>query len=620
MNQPKESPRETESTETRSTSGIDAQQWAQAEARLREYEKVVEGLEEMIVVVDRDYRYLLANRAFVARRGMPRDEIVGRFVWEVLGKNFFEEVVKHKLDECFTGHVVRYEAKYQYPELGQRDLLLSYFPIEDVSGVERVACVLQDITEHKQAEAALRVSEQKYKKIFSFAPVGIYQSLPDGTIITANRTMATMLGYDSVDELLKLNLERDIYFNPSDRQPLIAEFRHPEVSRNIEVAWKRKDGSLIWVQLEAHHIRNSNGDSEHCEAFVRNVTEQRQAREALRQSEERYRELFENSKDAIYVHDLHGRYTSANLAAEQLTGFTREEIIGKHYSNFIAPRFLKEARENFCLKIDVPIETTYEAEVVSKNGTRTPVEVTSRMIYKDGAVVGVQGTVRDISERKRAEDVLQTYSRRLIEAQEAERQKIARELHDEIGQILTAVNLNLQALKTSCETKACAPRVAESMAIIDEALKHVRELSLELRPSLLDDLGLVAALRWYVARYNLRSGIAAQVTCDSDIGGIPHEVSTACFRIAQEALTNSARHSRATKANVDVQKRNGDLHLAIRDNGIGFDAQLFLNGMASFALGLRGMQERALAVSGRIEVDSQIGQGTKVLVIVPLKK
>src|SRR5947208_10023551 len=141
----------------------------------------------------------------------------------------------------------------------------------------------------------------------------------------------------------------------------------------------------------------------------------RRAQKALHESEERYRELFENSRDAIYVHDLGGRYVSVNRAAELLSGFDRQDILGKHYSNFIAPRNLKNARENFCRKLDVPVETSYEAEVVCKNGHRVPVEISSRMIYREGHAVGVQGIARDITERKRVQQTLQDYSRRLME-------------------------------------------------------------------------------------------------------------------------------------------------------------------------------------------------------------
>jgi len=217
-----------------------------------------------------------------------------------------------------------------------------------------------------------------------------------------------------------------------------------------------------------------------------------QAESALRDSEERYRELFENSRDAIYSHDMNGRYTSVNRAAEELTGYSREEIVGKHYSNFVRPAYLKTVRENFCRKLDVPLETTYETEVACKDGTRKPVEVTSRLIYRDGEPVGVLGTVRDISERKRAQRALQTYSRRLVNAQEAERENIVRELHESIGQSLKAISLNLKAIQTSGEVPASAvSRLRESTDVIEGILRRVRELSSELRPASHDEPGSV---------------------------------------------------------------------------------------------------------------------------------
>jgi len=123
-----------------------------AEERLRDYEKVVEGVGEMIVVVDRNYRYLLANRAFLDYRGLQKEQLLGRSIPDVLNKGVFESVVKEKLDECFRGSIVKYAMKYTYPKLGERDLLLSYFPIDGPNGIDRAACVLQDITEQKRAE------------------------------------------------------------------------------------------------------------------------------------------------------------------------------------------------------------------------------------------------------------------------------------------------------------------------------------------------------------------------------------------------------------------------------------------------------------------------------------
>ena len=336
-------------------------------------------------------------------------------------------------------------------------------------------------------------------------------------------------------------------------------------------------------------------------------------------SEERYRELFENSRDAIYVHDLGGRYVLVNRAAEELSGYQRDEILGKHYSNFIAPRHLREARENFCRKLDVPIETTYEAEVVCRNGVRIPVEVSSRMIYENGEAVGVQGTVRDITERKRAQEILQTYSHRLIEAQEAERQNIAQELDDKISHVLSELRDKLTSLQNETEATRAQSQIVEAIERVDEALIQIRDLSQDLRTSQLDELGLAAALRWYVTRYTMRSGIAAEVIGDSAMGTLPHEVETACFRIMQEALANTARHSRATRATVQIERRNGQLHLAVHDNGIGFNSRKLLDGATAARVpGLRGMQERALAIRGQIEINSRPGSGTDIILDVPL--
>jgi len=135
------------------------------EERLREFERVVESLEEMIVVVNRGYKYVLANRAFLSYRGLTKEQLVGRSLAEVLNPGIFETIVKEKLDECFRGKVVKYELKYKYPEIGERDLSITYLPVEGQIGIDRAACVLQDVTESKQAEEALRASEREQHKI-----------------------------------------------------------------------------------------------------------------------------------------------------------------------------------------------------------------------------------------------------------------------------------------------------------------------------------------------------------------------------------------------------------------------------------------------------------------------
>jgi len=168
---------------------------------------------------------------------------------------------------------------------------------------------------------------------------------------------------------------------------------------------------------------------------------------------------------------------------------------------------------------------------------------------------------------------MKALSQGLIAAQEAERRRVARELHDEIGQALTAVKIDLQAAQRIKEPEAIARHLEESIAIVERALQQVRNLSLDLRPSLLDDLGLVTALRWYVDRQAQRTGMAMQFTAESMDSRLSTELETACFRVAQEALTNVIRHAGAVSVGIDLYKTLGCLTLMIRDNGKGFDVQ-----------------------------------------------
>jgi len=352
------------------------------------------------------------------------------------------------------------------------------------------------------------------------------------------------------------------------------------------------------------------------------IAERNRVEAALRESEERYRELFENARDAMYVHDLKGTYISVNHAAEELTGYSRDEIVGHNFAEFISAEHVKQVRNSFCGKLATRGQTSYEVDVIAKDGRRVPVEVSSRAIYENGEIVGVQGTARDITDRKQAQDALQMFSRQLIEAQEEERRRIARELHDQIGQVLTAVKMNLHTVQRVCNGTEEGAHIKDNIEAVDEALRLVRDLSVDLRPPLLDDLGLVTALRWYVDRYARRTGIVAEVTVDlkDPSERFSRELETACFRIAQEALTNVVRHARATAVLVSLRKDDAILVLSVKDDGVGFDHEaLHRRAPRAATLGLLGMQERAHAAGGVVEVHSRISKGTEIRLKLPLR-
>jgi len=360
----------------------------------------------------------------------------------------------------------------------------------------------------------------------------------------------------------------------------------------------------------------------HVAELEERIAERKRAEAALRESEERYRELFENARDAIYVHDLEGNYMRVNRAAEQLSGYTRNEIVGHNFVEFVAPEHVRQVRKSFCAKLAEQGATSYEVDVIAKDGRRIPVEVSSRAIYENGLLVGVQGMARDITERKVAQDALQMFSRQLIEAQEDERRRIARELHDQIGQVLTAIKMNLHTVQQDCNSTEAGSHIKDNIEAVDEALRLVRDLSIDLRPPLLDDLGLVTALRWYVDRYAKRTGLNVDVVVElaDENERFSREVETACFRIAQEALTNIVRHAQASQILVCVAKDENNLSLSVKDDGVGFDIESLRKRATRMAtLGLISMQERAHAAGGTIDIDSVPSQGTEVRFKLPLE-
>ena len=259
-----------------------------------------------------------------------------------------------------------------------------------------------------------------------------------------------------------------------------------------------------------------------------------------------------------------------------------------------------------------------ELVVGRPDGTRVPV-LASVVPLRDGSgsLIGAVSCLQDISERKRAEerlqeshDKLQLLSRRLVESQETERRHIARELHDEVGQTLTVAEMNLQAVMNSPAASRLREHLNKSLEAVERVLGQVRDLSLSLRPSMLDDLGLEPALRWYTRQQAGLTGLQAAFEADPLEDRLDPIIETACFRVAQEALTNVSRHALARSVTVSLRQEDGRLHLIVRDDGVGFDVALLRQqAVHGASLGLLSMEERATLVEGCLELKSAPGQG-----------
>ena len=363
------------------------------------------------------------------------------------------------------------------------------------------------------------------------------------------------------------------------------------------------------------------------QALEHREVERHSADYALKASELRYRRLFETAQDGILILNADtGQIDDVNPFLTDMLGYTREQLLGNKLWE-IGPfkdtkaskaEFRELQREAYVRYEDLPLETS--------DGKSINVEFVSNVYQVNGGKV-IQCNIRNITERKQAEAKrkeynrkLQVLSRRLVEAQETERRNIARELHDEIGQALTVMQLNLQAMLQSPGADALTPRLNESLKVVERVLEQVQDISLDLRPSILDDLGLEPALRWYTDRQAALVELKVEFHADRLEQRLDPVIETECFRVAQEALTNVVRHAQAKVVTVVLRKEDGQLHLCVRDDGIGFDvAAIREKAVHGASLGLLSMEERAALAGGGLEFKSTPGQGTDVQAWFPLK-
>ena len=256
----------------------------QTEERLREYQRVVEGLEEMIVVVDRQYRYLIANSAFLNFRAMSAKQVIGHFVEEVVGKDVFAETVKEKMDQCFLGKVVHYEFTDDSPQLGTREFFVSYFPIAGRSAVDRIACVLQDITERNWAEEELRKSEERFSKAFRNSPVAITISTEEeGRYLDVNDAFLLMLGWQRRDVIGHTAAELHFWAEPLDRAEMVRQVKEAEQVAKLSIRYKTAKGETREAEVWAEPIEL---DGQRCVlAITRDVTEAQRLEAQFRQAQ-----------------------------------------------------------------------------------------------------------------------------------------------------------------------------------------------------------------------------------------------------------------------------------------------------------------------------------------------
>ena len=520
---------------------------------------------------------------------------------------------------------------------------LQVFRKEILWDTERQFQVLySDITDRKRAEEELHITFEKYRVLFDAFPLGISITDAVGHIIETNRES---------ERLLKISREEQIsrnYVGPEwqiicpDGTPMpvheyasVRAMKENCLVENVEMGIVKGNQEITWINVTAAPIPLKNFG---VAIAYGDITARKQAEEALRENEIRYRELFNNisSGAAIYEVTNNGNdfiFKDFNLAGERLDGDRKEDIIGKSIYQ-VRPGINKFGLlEVFKRVWTTGISEHYPAKFYQDEQLQGWYE---NFVYRlpSGEIVAVYD---DITERKQAEEELRVsraqlraLAGRLQQIREEERLMVAREIHDEMGGGLTGLKMDLSWLLRKIgnadpgeERVALMDKIHTSNALIDQMIKVVRRISADLRPSVLDDLGMIAALSWQSQEFTSRTEIQCEFVTSIDYINLEDETAIGVFRVFQEALTNVIRHSQATKVVVvlreDERSLFGDesLVLEIRDNGRGITEEEILN---PESLGLLGMKERVLAFGGEFSIRGEPGGGTSLVLKIPRHK
>lgn len=605
----------------------------QNEERLREYEKAVEGSEEMIAVVDRHYRYLIANRKFLSMRKMTRQQVLGHSVGEVLNPGIFETVVKEKMQECFQGRVIRYEMKYAYPEIGERDILVSYFPIEGAKGVDQIACIFHDITERKRAEEALRASEERLRLAQQAAHVGTFEwniqtgvdtwtpeleaihGLPPGGFGGTQTAWENLVHPDDLAQVL-LWVDEAL----RTRRPMTGEWR---------VIWP--DGSVHWIAARWQVLITESGEPLRMVGVNLDVTERRQAQEtmqkinsaleqqtsALQSREELLKIFVKNVPAGVAMLDREMRYLQVSDRFCADYSLDSSKALGRsHYELFPdQPERWKEVHRRALAGETVRADEDRWDREEGAVWVRWEVRPWRN---SDGLPGGILIFAEDITRRKKMEEALAGMSRKLIEAQEQERTRIARELHDDINQRLALLSIEMEIARQNPpnSTRQVSRLLDEFRKHIIQVSSQVQSISHQLHSSQLEYLGVVAAMDSFCCELAERQNLVIDFKHDDLPKPLSSEVSLCLFRILQEALHNAARHSNTRRFEVKLGCSLHQAHLMVSDQGSGFDVEAATN---KGGLGLISMRERIRLVGGTIVIDSKPMAGTTVNVCVPLE-
>ena len=491
------------------------------------------------------------------------------------------------------------------------------------------ATTFAENTELKALILDARQMADELRDLFDNAPCGYHSLDAAGFIVRINDTELGWLGY-AREEVVGTMRMTDL-MSPQSRGLFAAKFallKQQGRLNDLEYDMRRKDGTLFPVLVNVLAVYDAAGRFAHSRASVVDITSRKQAEAELKESELRGTAIVRAALDCIITIDSHGTIIEFNPAAEKTFGYLREHVIGRDVAATIIPPAMRGDHHRGLKRYLATGEGSYlgrrvEVTAIRSDGSEFPVELTITPVkLRDQTIFTAY--LRDITRQKWAEqelrrftDEMQAVSRRLVEMQEIERRALANELHDLVGQKLTAlgINLNVVQLESAASmTTRSAERLQESLNLVSDTVESIRDVMIALRPAVLDDYGLAPALRSYAAQFAKHTGVAVTVIEDGTARRLQANAEATLFRIAQEALTNVARYARVERATVTMRTLPGSTRLTIVDDGCGFDPSTAHRTARDHGWGLMIMKERAAALGAELIVESAPGRGTRIAV------
>lgn len=530
-----------------------------------------------------------------------------------------------------SGQEQHYELRARLPDGTVADHAVVAVPVLDHAGrVVRVRGIVQDITRRKQAEAALSRSERQLRMVMDGLGPHMFVGLMDlqGVVLLANRPARDVASL-SEDDVLGLPVEDTYWFAYSDGVRLRMREAVRRAARGEQVRYDERirvaEDQCIWIDFSLQPLHDDAGDVVLLVPSAIVIDERKRAEEALQAREAQLALVYDNIEDVVFVLDVLEdgyRFAAVNPRFLSTTGLDASQVVGQRVVDVIPEPSLSLVLEKYAAAIADGRRVQWEEVTPYPSGTKYGDVTIAPILNGEGRCIQLIGTVHDITARKHAEQQLReaaqrqrALSRRLVQVQEAEQRRISAELHDRIGQDLTALGIHLNIIgRSAADPRAAAARLEDSRILLENTIASLRGVIAELRPPVLEDYGLLAGLRWYGDMVASRAGLDVEVH-GADPDPRPSTlVEAAFFRIAQEAMVNITKHAQARRVGLTLHSRPGRLTLDIVDDGIGFDLSLLRQSGPRAHWGLEMMRERAEAVGARLQVESTPGHGTRVAV------